>query len=249
MANSRNDSNTPPPADPGDAERGAELLGEAREVIAYYDALAPTYDANRFGNSYGAYLDALERSLLKGWVLGPRVLDLACGTGRFLELASEGVDLSPEMVRCCVKRWPHKRVHLAPAWRVPVPDASFDTVFTMHFFMHLPQRTLGSVLDECWRVLRPGGILIFDTPNALRRRWVGYRPRGWHAATALSGDDIQDLCGTRWRQVGLRGIALAPIHRLPRRLRSPLVPLEKLLERTPLKHLASYHLVKLEKLG
>jgi hypothetical protein len=39
------------------------------------------------------------------------------------------------------------------------------------------------------------------------------------------------------------------VHRLPSPLRAPLRRVERLLGRTPLKHLASYQLVKLEKLG
>lgn len=242
-------SSSPPTDEFEDASHWpSELLGEAREVVAYYDALAPTYDANRFGNSYGRCLDAIERSLLREWLVGPRILDLACGTGRLLDLASEGVDLSPEMVRRARERWPDKRIHHAPAWRVPVADGGFDTVFAMHLFMHLRPRTLRLILDECWRLLRPGGILVFDLPNALRRRRAGVSPQHpWHAATTLEDSQLLDHLGTRWRQAGQRGIALAPLHRVPSVLRQALVPAERLLARTPLKHLASYHLVKLEK--
>jgi hypothetical protein len=35
-----------------------------RAMIQYYDRLAPTYDAGRFGNSYGKFLDAQERATL-----------------------------------------------------------------------------------------------------------------------------------------------------------------------------------------
>jgi len=31
----------------------------------YYEALAPTYDHDRFANSYGRYVDAMERGLLR----------------------------------------------------------------------------------------------------------------------------------------------------------------------------------------
>jgi len=238
------------PNDPFDdtAQWPEELLGEAREVVAYYDALAPTYDESRFGHTYGTCLDAIERSLLKEWLVGPRILDLGCGTGRFLDLATEGVDLSPEMVRHARQRWPNKRIHQAPAWRVPVEDGAFDTVFSMHFFMHLRPRTLHFILEECWRLLRPGGLLVFDLPNALRRRRAGpSASHPWHAATTLEDSQLLAHLGSRWRRTGQRGIALAPIHRVPPPLRMALVPAERLLARTPLKHLASYHLVKLEK--
>ena len=165
------------------------------------------------------------RDRLKEWLVGPRILDIACGTGRLLELASEGVDLSAEMVRLAQARCPGKRIHLAPAWRVPVPDNSFDTVFAMHLFMHLRPSTLRFILEECWRLLRPGGVLVFDLPNALRRRrGVVSAEHPWHAATTL--EDVPFLLeeNTRWRRTGQRGIALAPLHRLPTALRGIVVP-------------------------
>ncbi|XXF77643.1 class I SAM-dependent methyltransferase [Myxococcaceae bacterium GXIMD 01537] len=225
------------------------LSGEAREVLAYYDALAPTYDADRFGNSYGAYLDGLERRALREWVRGPRVLDLACGTGRFLEFATEGLDLSPEMLERARARWPGRRLHHAPAWSIPVPDGYFDAVLSMHFIMHLDEDALRRVLAECARVLRPGGTLVLDFPNALRRRLVGFQARGWHAATSLTPDGLLALAGPGWRLVDVRGIALAPVHRLPRGVRPAFMHAEALLGRVPLKHLSSYLLVKLETLG
>ena len=34
------------------------------KILQYYDELAPTYDENRFENSYGKYIDAQERTFL-----------------------------------------------------------------------------------------------------------------------------------------------------------------------------------------
>ncbi|WNG58944.1 class I SAM-dependent methyltransferase [Archangium gephyra] len=224
-----------------------ELSAETREVIAYYDALAPTYDAKRFGTSYGAYLDGLERRALREWLQGPRVLDLACGTGRFLDLASEGLDLSEKMVERARELWPGRRIHHAPAWSIPAADGSYDSVFALHLFMHMHLGDIRRVMAECRRVLRRGGVLVFDFPNALRRRLVSYQTTGWHAGTELMTWDLKMLGGRHWRLASSRGLALAPIHRLPHAARPAFMAAEVLLGRTPLKHLASYHLVKLEK--
>ena len=35
------------------------------EIIASYDRLAPLYDQDRFGNSYGRFVDARERALIE----------------------------------------------------------------------------------------------------------------------------------------------------------------------------------------
>ncbi|MFE8597571.1 class I SAM-dependent methyltransferase [Archangium violaceum] len=224
-----------------------ELSAETREVIAYYDALAPTYDTNRFGNSYGAYLDGLERRALREWLQGPRVLDLACGTGRFLDLASEGLDLSEKMVERARERWPGRRIHHAPAWSIPAAAGSYDSVFALHLFMHLHLGDIRRVMAECRRVLRRGGVLVFDFPNALRRRLVRYQATGWHAGTELMTWDLKMLGGSHWRLTRSRGLALAPVHRLPHAARPAFMAAEVVLGRTPLKHLASYYLVRLEK--
>jgi len=45
---------------------------------------------------------------------------------------------------------------------VPEPDASFDVVWSQDSFLHSDQRD--TVLAEAWRVLKPGGQLIFTDP-------------------------------------------------------------------------------------
>lgn len=35
------------------------------DILKYYNNLAVTYDKNRFGNSYGKYIDQQEKSFLK----------------------------------------------------------------------------------------------------------------------------------------------------------------------------------------
>jgi SAM-dependent methyltransferase len=45
-----------------------------------------------------------------------------------------------------------------------VPDASVDCVSSTEVFEHILHHPYG-YLEECWRVLKPGGILLFTTPN------------------------------------------------------------------------------------
>ncbi|MDZ4138562.1 MAG: class I SAM-dependent methyltransferase [Erythrobacter sp.] len=51
----------------------------------------------------------------------------------------------------------------ADAGRIPYPDASFDVAFADNVMEHLDAPT--EVLSEVFRVLKPGGILLFKTPN------------------------------------------------------------------------------------
>ncbi|MGB0524025.1 MAG: class I SAM-dependent methyltransferase, partial [Flammeovirgaceae bacterium] len=69
------------------------------EIFNYYEKLAPDYDHNRFGNTYGAFINTQEERLLSPLLHSKKcVLDLACGTGRFLKYAHEGLDVSPAML-------------------------------------------------------------------------------------------------------------------------------------------------------
>lgn len=47
----------------------------------------------------------------------------------------------------------------------PLPDASFDYVFTEHVIEHIPYLSGELMLRECFRVLKPGGTLRISTPD------------------------------------------------------------------------------------
>lgn len=100
-----------------------------------------------------------------------RLLDLGCGRGEWLDLvrswghAPEGVDCNAAMVDGCTERG--LKVHLgdALAFLRAQPEASFDAVSAFHLIEHLPLQVLISLFDEALRVLRPGGFVLFETPN------------------------------------------------------------------------------------
>ena len=153
----------------------------ADQLVQYYDQLAGRCDEERFGNSYGHYLDAQERRLLGNWLTpfrGGAILDLACGTGRLLDFATHGLDASPAMVRLAQAKHPQKCIRCARASEVGKFQTVFDAIFCLHLLMHLPAAEIRALLTSCFDQLRPGGVLIFDVPSALRRKLTGFRPAG-----------------------------------------------------------------------
>ena len=65
---------------------------------------------------------------------------------------------------------------------LPFPDNSFDFVFSEHFFEHLWFDEAVALMEECRRILRPGGVLRTTVPDAdlrtdMRPEAVGYPSR------------------------------------------------------------------------
>jgi len=202
-----------------------------RTIIQYYDRLAPTYDAERFGHSYGKFIDAQERAILAR-LLPPgaaRVLDLGCGTGRLSEFATHGCDASVASLEIARGRSDRTLVG-ADVTSLPFDAASFDAAFSFHLLMHLTPAVIAGFFCEAGRVLRPGGVLIADIPSALRRRLHPRRDAGWHGATSLTTAQFRNLAapaGLMLQQTV--GVALLPVHRIPRRLRGGLARLDRQL--------------------
>ncbi len=100
------------------------------------------------------------------------VLDIACGTGRFLTFVCDNyprlnltaIDLSPNYLakaRRTLSRWRNVSYVNANAERLPVADASQDVVTCVYLFHELPPKVRRVVAEEIARVLKPGGQLIF----------------------------------------------------------------------------------------
>lgn len=98
-------------------------------------------------------------------------LDLGCGRGEWLELLTEhgldayGIDMDSGMLAACYERG--LRVDLKDALSALRESASgsVDVISAFHVVEHIPFDDLRSLAREAMRVLRPGGLLILETPN------------------------------------------------------------------------------------
>jgi ubiquinone/menaquinone biosynthesis C-methylase UbiE len=131
-----------------------------------------------------------------------RALDFGCGLGRLTRpLAGHfdecvGVDISEGMVRGARDlnaEVPGATFVVNPAEDLRrFDDASFDLVYSVIVLQHVPDReAIESYVAEFCRVLRPGGLAIFQLPSHIpkvfrlqwrRRLYLGLRRLGLRAA-------------------------------------------------------------------
>lgn len=120
-----------------------------------------------------------------------RALDVGCGSGTYLRLLQHfgwdvaGVELSPEPAEIA-RRTTGAEVFTGQLEAAPFAPESFDHVHMSHVVEHVPEPVTS--LEAAWKLLRPGGVLYVETPNAeasTRRRtgefWFPYEtPRHLH---------------------------------------------------------------------
>lgn len=153
---------------PGEAQRNDQP--RRQDIARDFGVASETYEsASRLQRHMGNIM--LDR--LGHWRTGndePEILDLGCGTGWYTRTLRQaypeahvtGVDLSPGMIG-------HARFNspaaidwlVADAECLPLPDNSVDIVFS-NLMIQWCERPL-SVLAECRRLLRPGGVLVCST--------------------------------------------------------------------------------------
>jgi O-antigen chain-terminating methyltransferase len=99
------------------------------------------------------------------------VLDIGCGRGEWLRLLAtegiegEGVDLSPMMADHCQADGLSVQAGDAVALLSNRAADSLTAITGFHIIEHLPFSQLYRLVQETARVLRPGGVCIFETPN------------------------------------------------------------------------------------
>jgi ubiquinone/menaquinone biosynthesis C-methylase UbiE len=100
-----------------------------------------------------------------------KLLDIGCGTGRFLDSVKQawprlpmlGLDMSEAYIHHAkrqLKRWAWIRFIVGKAEAAPLPDNSQDAVTSSFLFHELPPKIRRIVFSECARVLKPGGRLV-----------------------------------------------------------------------------------------
>ncbi len=101
------------------------------------------------------------------------ILDLGCGRGESLALLGDrgiparGIDSSEEMIGEC--RAQGLEVEQGDLFEVlnDLPEGGLGGVVSLHVIEHLPADSIDRLVRLAWRALRPGGVLVLETPNPL----------------------------------------------------------------------------------
>ena len=150
----------------------------------FYDAIYAWKDYEREGDK----LDGLIQARIPG---ARTLLDVACGTGKHLEVLREryeveGVDVDPEMLQIARERLgPDVSLHVADVVELDL-GRSFDVVtclFSAVAYTRTEER-LRAATGAMARHVRPGGLLILE-PFFPPEQWVARRV---HAKFVDEGD-------------------------------------------------------------
>lgn len=112
---------------------------------------------------------------------GNKVLDVGCGNGRLVKLFDNvnieytGVDNNEELLKIAKSNFSSSEFLKGDILNLPFNDNSFDVIFCIAVFHHLPGRLLRKkALGEINRALKPGGFLIllnwhYSSPKMISR--------------------------------------------------------------------------------
>jgi ubiquinone/menaquinone biosynthesis C-methylase UbiE len=156
-------------AAPSDQQPSSLMVNQAGlDLDAFYAAFEDQFRGHReeIKERLKVYLPTLrEAGIDRG------ILDIGCGRGEWLELLKEegaearGVDLNRVMLDECRQRGLEVAESDALSYLRGLPDESLRAVTSFHLIEHLPFETLVMLVDEIQRTLKPGGLVILETPN------------------------------------------------------------------------------------
>lgn len=153
------------------AESARQLIEKTRSS---YNAIAESFSRTRatLWPALYSFKDYIKES--------NKVLDIGCGNGRLLKLFEDkevdylGIDYSEPLVEIARESFPDRRFEVGDLLDLKQPSDEFDVVFLIAVLHHIPSDKLRRrALEQIYRVLKPGGLLLMTN-------WNLWQVRFWH---------------------------------------------------------------------
>lgn len=146
---------------------------------SYSKELAECYDYRHFGGASGQFiLQKDTRALMSLLPAAPAtVLDIPCGTGVYTDILQNlgydvvGADASWHMLQMADMLRPDAAKLQGDVTRLPLKEDVVDAVISLRLFSHFLPADIVRSLKELRRIVRPGGMIIFDSFRWTPRRW------------------------------------------------------------------------------
>jgi SAM-dependent methyltransferase len=192
-----------------ETQRVIRLQGDEHPLIDEGPPATPREHVNHLVHLM-AYQEA------KRYAGGLDVLDIGCNTGYgtigFVGVARRvvGVDVSERAVAAASARPGAEgaRFLLVDGIDLPFPTASFDLVTCFQVIEHVPEPV--PLLRAITGVLRPGGTVIFTTPNATIRLDRGMVPWNRFHVREYEPAELRDMLRESFPEVRIRGLFATP---------------------------------------
>jgi SAM-dependent methyltransferase len=147
-------------------------------------------------------------SLCERFLGSGRVLDLGCGVGHSIELLGDRESVGVDTNAQALSGQP-RETHVADMRELPFADASFGSVLAVQSLEHVPDPE--RVLAEAARVLVPGGVAVFVTPNRLTFGRPDEIIDPYHYVE-YDAASLAELCGSFFERVRVQGIFGSPAY-------------------------------------
>jgi SAM-dependent methyltransferase len=170
-----------------------------------------SWDDDQFFATGRAEIDATLKEVGELLTARSAALDFGCGLGRLSQALAvhfdsvTGVDVAKSMVEGAQSRnaFPDRVSYVVnTAATLPFADATFDFAYSILVLQHIPPKAAANYISELVRVLRPGGVVVFQElshrrptlRNAVLRvvptgvlKLLRKARRGWAAPMTMDG--------------------------------------------------------------
>lgn len=140
--------------------------------------IVENYYSLRYSGRSGHYVNSRELAIIKKLLPEEgRILDVPSGNGRMASIFNSrceivGVDYSREMLSACN----YQRKICSDVIKLPFKSNTFDVVLCIRFSFHY--KNILPYLEELTRIIKKGGIIIFETYRWSPRKVLNIKSLG-----------------------------------------------------------------------